>query len=572
MKGLPMTPHCRLLAALFAVIPTLGTADDSVRISVVSQVWSDEGRTLEAVEKLLDQAAGQGADLALLPQECIRSEGQSLPGPLSEALAAKARQHKMYVVGNLRERDAGKTFVTSFLLDREGKLVGKYRKSHKLPDETMGCGDELPVFETELGPLAMRIGTDRFFPEIDMVYSARGARMILWSQAPEPLEDEHAQDFPSQGRAADLQIPIACARYGFQGPGWITNKYPPYCGCPIGRAYVVNREGQRIACTPRSGGVATATFLKSQLAPGRSPVRNPAFAAITAPVQLPATRSWSKRRIRASAIESHLGIEELLARLDEAGKLGSDIVCTYELVWIHGPDPKVIERQTEVAKKNLQRVAAKASEYKMYVLIAGVVDRIERNEAILFGRDGQEVGRYYKIAKTHDEMIPGEAATVLETDFGRIGVRICADEWMLELDRCYAIQGADLVFTPTQSWGPDALFRNLRDISRAMDGANFLVECTHHCTENIHRSMIVDPAGAVVARSEYNQPGLVSAVIDLDNVPKRYLRVYDPHVPAGYLPQYQPTQMPRTADDLREAILSSRRPELYGPLALQGGR
>ncbi len=58
--------------------------------------------------------------------------------------------------------------------------------------------------------------------------------------------------------------------------------------------------------------------------------------------------------------------------------------------------------------------------------------------------------------------------------------------------------------------------------------------------------------------------------MDLDaDRPLRYLRVDDPYKPVGYLPEYQPTQMPRSANDLREAILQSRRPELYGALAPQ---
>lgn len=557
---------------LWAVLASgpLARADQVLRLSVISQVWSPQGRTLEAVLSQLDAAAAQGADLALLPQECVDTPGEPIPGPLSQALAQAAARHRMYVVGNLRERDGGKTFLTSFLIDRQGKLVGKYRKSHKMPDETLDLGDDLPVFATEFGPVAMRVGTDRFFPEIDLVYAARGARIILWSQAPEPVEDEHAQDFPSQGRAADFNVYIACARYAYRGPGWITNFYPPYCGCPLGRSYVIDREGQRIASTPRTGGVATAVIPRNNLGPGRSPNRSPAFAAITAPVRLPPKRPWAKRRLRITAIEAHLPVEELLSRLDEAGRLQTDIACTYEYVWIAGPDKKQIASMTANARDNLRRVAEKARQYRMYVLIAGVIDRIERNEAILFDREGREVGRYFKIAKTHDEMIPGEAAPVFDTDFGRIAVRICADEWMVELDRCYAVQGADIVFTPTQSWGPDALFRNLRDISRAMDGVNFLVECTHPSTEAIHRSMIVDPTGAVIARGEYGKAGLVSAVVDLDaDRPLRYLRVYDPHKPGGYLPEYQPTAMPRAANDLREAILQSRRPELYGPLAPQ---
>jgi predicted amidohydrolase len=256
-------------------------------------------------------------------------------------------------------------------------------------------------------------------------------------------------------------------------------------------------------------------------------------------------------------------VDDLLQKLDRLGELGCDIACTYEFVWIHGQN----ETQTQQAKASLARIAEKAKQHQMYVLVAGVVDRIERNEAILFDRDGREVGRYFKIAKTHDEQIPGEETPVLETDFGKIGVRICADEWMVELDRAYALKGAEMIFTPTQSWGPDALFRDLRDISRAMDTGMYLVEATHQCTEVRHRSMIVDPAGVVIARSAYNRAGIVYADIDLDNKPLRYVRDWTPHEPGGYLPQYQPDRLPKAMNDLQETILRQRRPELYQALA-----
>jgi predicted amidohydrolase len=541
----------------------------SVRIAAVSQVWSPEGRALEAVLAKVREAAAESADLVLLPQECVLGEGEPIPGPTSEALAKEARERGMYIAACIRERGAGKTFVTSFLLDREGKIAGKYRKSHKLPDEDMDLGDDLPVFPTDFGPVAMRIGTDRHFPEVDLVYAAKGARVILWSQAPEPLEDEHIQDFPSAGRAADFNVAIACARYAPAGPGWITNFYPPYCGQPIGRAYVVDREGQRIASTGRHGGVATAAIPRAALAgPGRGPSGGRAFAAIAAPSAKLPDRSWAKRRVRVAAIEGHLGIDDLLARLDDAGRWKADIACTYEFVWIAGPDRDAIARGTEAAGKSLERIRAKAREHRMYVLVAGVVDRIERNEAILYDREGREAGRYSKIAKTHPEQVPGEEAPVLETDFGRIAVRICADEWMVDLDRCFAIGGADIVFTPTQSWGPDAIFRDLRDISRAMDGGYFLVECTHPSTEARHRTKVIDPAGTVVAASEHRRGGIVTAEIDLDaGRPLRFLRVCDPHKRGGYLPEFQPDKMPRASNDLREAILAARRPELYGARA-----
>ena len=409
---------------------------------------------------------------------------------------------------------------------RDGQLVGKYRKSHKMPDEAIDLGDNLPVFETDFGPIAMRCGSDRHFADIDQVYAAKGARMIFWSQEFEPSEDEYTQDFVSHGRAQDYQVFVACARYSFAAPGWITNFWPTYRGCPIGRSYIVNREGMRIASTTRKGTVATAVIPREELAAaGRSPFRSPAFQVLTEPVQLPAERTWAKRVVRVTAIENHVSIDDLIQKLALAGQLRSDIVCTYEFVWISGGTPEHVRAQTAQAHDNLRRIREMAQEHRMYVLVAGVIDRLERNEAILFDREGNEVGRYFKIVQTHPEQICGEETPVLETDFGRIGVRICADNAHVEIDRAYGVKGIDILFDLTQDWGPDAIHRNLRNISRAMDGQFFRVEATHATSEVQHRSHVVEPTGTIVAQSQYMSNGLVSAVIDLDqDRPRRFTR------------------------------------------------
>ena len=571
-----------------------------VRASVVTLPLSDEGRSLPTVLDRIDEAAAAGSDIVCLPMECIETDGEAIPGPISEALAAKAKEHRMWVIGNIREMVVGavtdrdpkgqpagvapsreqsrsvtaptKTYVTSFLCNRQGEIVGQYRKSHKLPDETMTLGDELPVFPTDFGPIAMRIGSDRHFADLDHVYTAKGARMIFWSQEREPVEDEWLQDYPQQGRAQDYSVFIACSRYARAEPGWITNFMPTYRGSPIGRSYIINREGMPVAYTTRKGSVATAVIPKSELmGPGRGPLNQkyPGFKILTEPVQPPEPHEWAKRKIRICAIENHVGIDDLIAKLDQCGQMGADIVCTYEMVWIpiHGGTPEQAAQATPKARANLQRVREKAAQHKMYVLVAGVIETREINEAILYGRDGQEVGRYRKCVSTYPEQIVGPGPTVLETDFGRLGVRICADNALVELDRCYGVLNADLMFDLTQDWGPDALYRNLRNISRAMDAGFFRVECTHRSSEPQHRSAIVEPTGVPVAQSEYLGHGIVTAVVDLDHDrPRRYAREWTERKPGGYLPEYQDTQMPREYNDLRATIIKQRRPELYGVL------
>lgn len=545
-----------------------------VNASVVTLPLSDEGRSLPYVLGRLDEAGAVGSDIVLLPMECVQTPGEAIPGPISQAIAAKAKEYGMYVVGNLREQDGEKTYVTSFLCDRQGEIVGKYRKSHKMPDETMDLGDDLPVFSTDFGKVAMKIGSDRYFVDLDHVYTVKGARMILWSQEREPMEDEWLQDYPQEGRAQDYNVSIACARFSHAGKGWITNFMPTYRGMPIGRSYIVNREGMRVACTQRKGSVATAVIPKTEfVAPGRGAIdtKYPGFKVLVEPVKLPPPGQWARRKVRLAAIENHVGIEDLLAKLDQCGQMGVDLVCTYELVWIpiHGdtPTPERVAKDTAQAAENLRRIAEKAAQHKLYVLVAGVIEKRELNEAILYGRDGKEAGRYRKCVSTYPEQICGTKANLLETDFGRIGVRICADNALVELDRCYGVQGADIMFDLTQDWGPDAIYRNLRNISRCMDGQFFRVECTHKTSEPQHRSAIVDPSGVPVAQSEYLGNGIVTALVDLDNDrPRRYSREWKERKPGGYLPEYQDTQMPSEYNDLRETIIKQRRPELYGAL------
>jgi predicted amidohydrolase len=110
--------------------------------------------------------------------------------------------------------------------------------------------------------------------------------------------------------------------------------------------------------------------------------------------------------VRVTAIENHVGIDDLIEKLDAAGRIGSDIVCTYEFVWIRGGPDEQVRQQTQQAQENLRRIREKAKQHGMYVLVGGVVDRLERNEAILYDRQGNEAGRYFKIVPPTPSRFP----------------------------------------------------------------------------------------------------------------------------------------------------------------------
>ncbi len=539
----------------------------SVKVSVVCLRYNppemynccDVERNLTTVCARLDQAAEDGADLVLLPMECVNTPGESIPGPISNAIAEKALEHKMYIIGNIRESDGGKTYVTSFLCDRSGNIIGKYRKSHKMPDETMDLGDELPVFQTDFGKIAMRIGSDRFFVDIDHVYTAKGAAMICWSQMPEPFEDEYQQDMPSIGRAGDYNVFIACARYStgrrdVYKPNWVNIQ--GFYGMSLGKSYIVNREGMFIACTPRMGSsVATAVIPSDQLSyGGRGVASRPVFPAIWDPVKPLNKPSYKKRTIVATAIPDRLTPDQVLTRIDEAGAFGSDIVCPHEVEWC---------KSLNDHEDFLNSLAQKAAQYQMYILMSGVLRNPNINEGLLYDRNGQLVFTYTKICPS--SRLPGNETPVYDTDFGRIAVRICCDEQWPEIDRSFFIKGAELLCFPTMSWEPDGIYRNNRDFARALDTQMFQIQSTHLQTEFVHRSFVVEPTGIPIVQNRYSRRGdIVSAVIDLDNDrPKRFVRQYTQRGPGGYMPRYKPDFVPGMQNDLADVIRQQRRPELY---------
>jgi predicted amidohydrolase len=161
----------------------------SVQMDVVN---GDVAATRAKVMDWADQAARAGADVVLFP-ELILAAGYSLgdlfydiaepvPGPSTQALGEKARQHRMYIIAGIAERDlTGTVYNTAVIVGRDGSLVGSYRKTHLFtPTESFfALGATLPVFDLDFGRVAIPICYDLEFPEPGRVLCLKGAQMLL---------------------------------------------------------------------------------------------------------------------------------------------------------------------------------------------------------------------------------------------------------------------------------------------------------------------------------------------------------------------------------------------------------
>jgi len=556
-----------------------------IRIAAISLLWDEEYRTLDHALEALDEAGVLKVDMACLPEECAGRPPESIPGPTSKAIAEKAAKYGMYVVGNIRERDGDKTYITSFLCDRKGEIVGKYRKSHKLPYEgDIALGGDLPVFATDFGAVGLKIGTDHYFPEIDRVLRWRGASLIVWSTSPFPLRDEFLITRALQGRSAECHVSYAVARYaGKQGYGGYKDHYSWTASWPIGRAQVFGPDGHTVADSGHKGGVAIGVLPRAMLGgkprDGGYPTKGK-YAVITADTLPPAqTRTPNmKRIIRAAAIECDNDLDRLNDKLDRCGKFGCDIACLWEYVWYRKDEQ--VEKFKERNQKRLGRLAEAAKRNKMYVVVAGELER-GFNESIVYDREGAELGRYTKIHQTTDKKSKyyraGERVGVFDLDFGRICTKICADVGGYQIDRVAGLHQVDLMLLSTQDAGPYDEYIRWREAHRCLDNGYFLLRAAGGGTEGAHRTYIMDPWAMVLAGSQYrtNNPPVMTT-INLDNRPQYYVWPEevlkagshpDPvkrGIPAeARLKMYGKFNRPKAKGDLRAVLLKQRRPALY---------
>jgi deaminated glutathione amidase len=164
---------------------------------------ADKARNLETAERLVRDAAADGAELVVLPEkwnvlgdaEALREGAEPLGGPTLTAAGSWARELGIHLVaGSIAERVEGneKLFNTSTLIGPDGELHARYRKIHMFDVDVAGVsyreseqeepGDEI-VAAVVGGSLAgvtlgMTVCYDLRFPELYRILAVRGATVL----------------------------------------------------------------------------------------------------------------------------------------------------------------------------------------------------------------------------------------------------------------------------------------------------------------------------------------------------------------------------------------------------------
>jgi len=243
-----------------------------------------------------------------------------------------------------------------------------------------------------------------------------------------------------------------------------------------------------------------------------------------------------------SGVLPEANIEAMDALVREAASRGARYVQTPEMTGAVQKDRAGLQQilKSEADDLVLRAASALAGELGIYLHIGStaidVGGGMTANRGMVFGPDGGAVGRYDKIHMFDVDLDngeswresavyrPGEVAQTVDLDVARLGMGICYDIRFPHLFRDLALAGADILTAPaafTRQTG-EAHWHVLQR-ARAIENGAFVISAAQGGVhedgrETYGHSLIIDPWGRVIAEADGDEPGVIVASLELDEV------------------------------------------------------
>lgn len=212
----------------------------------------------------------------------------------------------------------------------------------------------------------------------------------------------------------------------------------------------------------------------------------------------------------------------------DAAAAGCSLVQLPEL-WISGYDLQNCEAHSHALLWYTEQLQNLADSHHIVIGGSYITSRADRyfNSYLLF-TPGQPAPKKYD--KTHlfrlleedTYFTSGDRLTVVDLDWGRVGLAICYDVRFPELVRAYAARGIDCLLVAAQ-WGAQRT-DHWRTLLRARAIENQIFIAASNGIGPIHEkqlagfSVMLDPWGNTLAEADSDHPALITAELDLSEL------------------------------------------------------
>jgi predicted amidohydrolase len=145
--------------------------------------------SLEWIERFTKQAEDKGVSLVCFPEcflqgyltdeQSAKKYAVDLASATFKAILQRLTKYKPIIVFGLIEQENGNLFNTAAVI-KDGKLLGKYRKTHLLDGERIfKAGSDYPVFQINGLKFGINICYDTQFSEATKRVAKQGAMLVL---------------------------------------------------------------------------------------------------------------------------------------------------------------------------------------------------------------------------------------------------------------------------------------------------------------------------------------------------------------------------------------------------------
>ncbi len=258
----------------------------AMSLAVIQMVSLDDVlANLRAARHLLEQAAEQGARLAVLPENFAAMGRRDLAilgraeaeghGPILPWLRQVARDLRLWVVaGTLPLPPDGrpelKAHACSLLVDEDGERVARYDKLHLFDvdvadargryreSEDYAFGEQLVLADTPVGRLGLTVCYDLRFPELYSRLREAGAELITAPAAFTAVTGAAHWQVLTRARAIETQCYLLAAGQGGMHPGGRETFGHSAIIDPWGRVLAEQETGEAVLLAGRDAAEQTA--------------------------------------------------------------------------------------------------------------------------------------------------------------------------------------------------------------------------------------------------------------------------------------------------------------------------
>ncbi|EOD01577.1 nitrilase-related carbon-nitrogen hydrolase [Caldisalinibacter kiritimatiensis] len=448
----------------------------AIQFNPILNTYNDN---IERLSQVIIEAAKNGAKLIVTPEmsttgyqyedrDAIKDLVDTIPGKTTDIFEKITEKYNCYIVAGMAEVDSetGLYYNSSVLVGPEG-YIGKYRKIHQWETEEHWAtwGDVgVPVFETELGNIAMNICMDSTYFESARLAAVNGADILAFST------NSSAQAVAVlQSRAVQNGLYIISANRSNTEIDFHM----------VGASAIWSPEGKKLAeapFVPEGEDINESTIIYAEIDPvnynnvnkkrlhERRPEIYKDLMLYISPWDY--KKSKESKHVTASVLQykpvigdkdaNMRKVKTLIKKAIKTQKNHIDLFVLPELS-ITGPitnkedaynlaeelDGQTVNFFKDLATKNNTHI------------VFGMIEKENKkfyNSAVLIAPNGEIKGVYKKThLNEYDRKwaYPGNKINVFSTDIGKIGIMLGYDVAFPEVAGVMAVKRADIIVVPT---------------------------------------------------------------------------------------------------------------------------